>query len=409
MTTDRRRMMVGAALCATVMATGAGLAHAKRMPTPVAQPAKVKGAKLTASVAPDHGFVDSPLAFDGAGGRLLYVHTDAAELCELVVLDLATGAEVARVDISGYTTTPVALSFVGDGDRFLVVSRIAEDAPAQAALIDIRGKVVRKFGPATAITAITYDGQAAVSLYSRREKKTGKLRGIEHSVEVFALATGKRLGKRAKLVTNLDAKSKKLDFKINHWLDGYTRAVGMVGGEYDKVEDQRAPDARAIYDLPAGVFASRTPVANVIDNLKQLSVLAKYPNEHVFARVSDNLASLERYADGAATTLSLAESFRHYDPTSLVYQAGTDGRLYFTLTIDPVNPDAAARKRAVPVWIDLYEVAAGSSKAIRRARLAPPRGPGIRWIATPGFWVVVPRHVGFERGGPRLDVIGLGT
>src|SRR5688572_14398678 len=64
---------------------------------------KPQDAVLAQTIAPTRGFVDTPLTFDTAGGRLLYVNTDAAELCELVVFDLNTKTEVMRVDLKGFT------------------------------------------------------------------------------------------------------------------------------------------------------------------------------------------------------------------------------------------------------------------------------------------------------------------
>src|SRR5687768_1850882 len=135
------------------------VASAARAEKPGGEPASattVKGATLVARIEPDRGFIDTPLAFDGAGGRLAYVQTDAADLRDIVVLDLTTRAELRRVPLPAIAATPLSLAFVGAGDRFLVVARF-DDTRVIAVVLDERGKIVRKHGPAGEISQVTYD------------------------------------------------------------------------------------------------------------------------------------------------------------------------------------------------------------------------------------------------------------
>jgi hypothetical protein len=229
---------------------------------------KPQDAVLVQTITPPRGFVDTPLTFDAAGGRLLYVNTDAADLCELVVFDLNTKAEVMRVDLKAFTTSPLAVHDVIDGEHFLVLARPA--AGVSAAIVDRKGAVSRKFGPATDIVRTQYDGDEAVAVYLREEVPPGKSKRrkapvVRHTIDLFALATGKRLGKRAVVTTDLDGFSDKLDFKVNHWLSGYTRAVGVKGGEYDRKEDQRSPNVEAWFDVPRATFDRRRRRAHQAD------------------------------------------------------------------------------------------------------------------------------------------------
>src|SRR4051794_28555877 len=82
----------------------------------VAQP---EGIALVATLTHDKGYVDDPLAFDAAGGRLATIHTDGASVGEILVHDLADQAKVvATIDIAAVTLTPDRLRWVGD--RLLV-------------------------------------------------------------------------------------------------------------------------------------------------------------------------------------------------------------------------------------------------------------------------------------------------
>jgi hypothetical protein len=376
--------------------------------TRTAKDRKPQNATLLHTVTPVRGFVDSPLAFDAAGGRLLYVNSDAAELCELVVWDLNTKTEVMRIDLKPFTSSPLAIHEVIDGEHFLVIAKGASEGTVAGAIIDRKGAVTRKLGPATDIVRTQYEGTEAVSVYQREEiaPKTKKDRPIvRHTVEVFALQSGKRLGKRAVIAADLEGFIKKLDFKINHWAHGYTRAVGIKGGEYDKKEDQRSPNVEAWYDLPRATFARRLSIPDLVEHTKRRQVLAQHPNESTFVAIAPDLSGLVAYNEGAGPTpIDLAEPFRHYLHTSFLPQPARPGQpLFFTLEIDPVNPDAVERKRAEEKWLDLYMLAPGVRRAQRVARLPlDDDQPGYRWRAQSTRWVLIPRHVGFERGGPSL-------
>jgi hypothetical protein len=369
---------------------------------------KPQDATLLHTLAPVRGFVDSPLAFDAAGGRLIYVNTDAADLCELVVWDLNTKSEVMRVDLKPFTTSPLAVQDVVDGEHFLVLSKGATEGSVVGAVMDQKGAATRKFGPATDIVRTQYDGQDAVTVYLREEiapKKKKDRPMVRHTIEVFALASGKRLGKKAVISTDPEGYSQKLDFKVNHWALGYTRAIGIKGGEYDRKEDQRSPNIEAWYDVPRATFAKKIPIPDLVEHTKRLQVLAQHPNESAFVAIATDLSGLVVYSDGAGPTpIELAEPFRHYLHTSFLPQPAQPGQpLFFSLEIDPVHPDAVERKRAEEKWLDLYMVTPGAKRADRIARLPlDDNQPGYRWRARPSRWVLIPRHVGFERGGPSL-------
>lgn len=367
-----------------------------------------ENAAVAHTIAPARGFVDTPFAFNGAGGRLAYVNTDAAELCEIVVLDTNLGTEVLRLPLGAFTTAPLSIADVIDGEHFLVMTHPAPDDPGvKAAILDKTGKVVRSFGPATDLVRTKYDNEDVVVTYQRDEKppKKGGKPVVTHTVEVFSMATGKRIGKKSSIVTDLAGFSEKLDFKLNHWADGYTRAIGIKGGEYDKKEDQRSPNVEAWYDVPRATFGKKIPIADVVEHTKRLQTLSQHSNESSFILIPNALAGLVSYTEqGGPTPIELAEPFRHYLHTSLIAQKpAPDGSIFFTLEIDPVHPDAVAQKRAEEKWIDLYLLAPGTQRAQRLARLpVEDQHPGITWRARTSEWAVLPRHVGFERGGPKL-------
>ena len=74
--------------------------------------------------------------------------------------------------------------------------------------------------------------------------------------------------------------------------------------------------------------------------------------------------------------------------------------------MDPVNPDALAKKVADPEAIDLYRVESTGGKAVKLARI--PKGDrGFVWQAATNRWAVLRKHKGFDRGGAILEIYDL--
>lgn len=383
-------------------------------PTKAAPPAQASpsliGLELVKIIKPLRGFIDDPFMFDGAGGRLVYVNADAGYMAELITLDLTQGAvQLGKLDLSKVTTTPVDVRLVDDG--YFVISRPAKDQPAKAALLDAKGTVKRSFGPADDIALIRRDGDMMVVAYSAAETiARGKdAPEIHHTITLSALDGKRRYGKPRVLVADDKGYVRKLDFRINHWAEGYTHAVGIKGGSWDAKEDQRSPDQEARYDLVTGVFSQRKDIADVIENAHLMRTLAEHGNEAEFLAVSQDLSRLELVTQSARTAIGLAEPLQRYDHKSLQYQpshAG-DGVFFFSLKIDPLNPEAAARKKADLEYMDLYEYRVGEAKATRRARILIVDKRRISWRASGEYWVLVPRLVGFDRGGKELQIYKL--
>jgi hypothetical protein len=379
----------------------AGVGVALAPAVQAADPPTIQSGTLVKSVVPEHGFIDDPFAFDGAGGRLAYVSADAASHAEIIVLDLAQRAQLMSVDISAFTTAPIEIEFALAGDHFFVIEQPGKTGPKRAALMSASGKIVRTFGPADDIVRAVVADQAAVVLYTTSEARAKRRpKFVQHTVEVRGLATGKRIGKRTTLSTDLTGHSKQLDFTFRYWANGYTSAVGIKGGTWDRREDQRSPDAEGWYDMPTRKFSRQMKIENVVDHTKRMQELSGHPNESAFLEVAQDLSGIRLVSEDKPTaSVSLDIPFHRYDRTTLRYRRSADGGFLFPLAVDPVNPDAVARKRADKVWLDLYELAPGATKAKRRARLHLADKRDVMWRATNRYWAVVPRHVGFDRGG----------
>ncbi len=381
-----------------LIATAAPAAAQKQEPAP-------QGVTLLVAVKPERGFVDDAFAFDGSGGRLAIVRADAGTFAEIELIDLGQrGASLVRFDVTADTTEVSSLAFTRDGDLF-VIARSADSGTATGLLYSPAGKRLRKFGPASDVALAEVDGDEVVSLLTTKPQKAG----ITWEVSVLGVSDGKPRGKKRVLQAREDGFVQSLAARILYWRGGYVQAVTQKKGEYDRFQDQRQPDTVAVWDVRDGAFVKNAVISDVVGHAAVMKLRDEHPGEAEFVLVAPDLGGLELVtADDRRVRIGTAESFGHYDPKTLHYRAGRDGKVYFTLTIDPVNADAVARKKADPELIDLYVFDPAGTKpcADRLARL-PRAGLPFSWQVGGGRWAVLRKHKGFDRGGATLEIYDL--
>ncbi len=370
-------------------------------------PARMEQAKLVQTIAPTEGFIDDPFEFDNAGSRLLYVNSDTGSTTSLVVVDAYQQTILSRVDISKFSLKPSKVEFAIDGEHYLVWSEEGDDGRKRAAVIDKSGRVLRSFGPALDIVAINYEGIPSVVVHDVTTLKKRKRQGpdqpsMRHSVAIYSVEKGKRLGTKSNLDLNDQNANVAMGFTFRYWAENFTIAVGIKEGSWDPEEGQRTPDIEAWYTMPTKTFSRKLPIANVLEHRKRMARLVKFSSRARDIVVKHNLSGIEYVENGEFKPVTLAEPFHHYDPASLQTKEIRNGRLFFTVTIDPVHPDAAARRKAVKPWVDLYEYTPSTGKAVRRARRLASHTRRYAWEANHEYWAVVPRHIGFDRGGAKL-------
>lgn len=361
------------------------------------------GVKALTTVHPSEGFVEDAYAFDGSGGRLAIVRADASALAEVQILDLTqAGAVLAKLDVSAATTWVTSIAFVEGGNQVFFTGKTADEARVTGYLYDLTGKQRRKFGPATDVTLTEVNGTPAVAVYNQIAKKNGTV----HEVALFKLADGKPIGKKRSLVADATGFVKALDLRVLYFRNGYTQLIGQQKGNYDKIKDQRLNDNEALYDVAEGKVLRAQPIGDLVAYARLLALKQKGAGKAVFAVVGDDGRGLDVVAGEKVTRIETTLAFDHYDPKSLQQQVGRDGKLYFTLTIDPVNADAVKAKKADPVHIDLYVFDPASGKVERLARL-PQNDREYTWTVAGGRWAVLRKHKGYGRGGPDLEIYDL--
>jgi hypothetical protein len=382
--------------------------------TPPSAPAKATvpplvGATEVAKFTTPAGFIDDPVATDDQ--RLAYVIADGTAKAELHVVALATpSAPDTVVDVSAITSHPIALRLVGP--RAFVVGA-TEDGNQIAALVELvapsktkpAGTAVYKLGPATHITVITRDGRPRIAVH----RATATPAGTRHEVELVALDTGKRIAAGRPFELDASQIEHKLEFRVNHWADGMTRAIGIKGGEWDKKENQRTPDAEATYDLVTSTVTDRRPIQDLFEQRKRYQALADAASGVEFVRMAWDNTGVQVWRAGKPTAFELDQPITNYDPKSLQGFVLADGSAWFSLKIDPVNTDAVARQKADPEYLDVFR-AGNEGKAIRKLRVlakATRYRFGLVGDKTGDRLWLLERPTGFDRGGRSLALFKL--
>jgi hypothetical protein len=372
-------------------------------PPPPRGPAKTKGVPtgLTeiGSFKPAKGFIDDPVAV-GPGDRLAFIETDAATFATLVVVE--GGKARARFGLPSATDVPVTLALLGAGEapRVLVISQ-GESGQQVGALYDLAGKQVRRFGPATDVTLIERGGRRWVALHRTRASTRS---GVQHEVELIDVETGKRQGAPRRFGVDRQLRSTQYDFTVNHWLDGWTRAVGTKGGRWDARANQRTPDVYAEYDVVGGRFVREEPIKDVMLNARRFQIMAERADRALFVRVSDDGTMPELWRRGEVATVVLDQPLPRYDAASISLAVDSAGATWLGLRVDPVNREAVARGRADSETLDVFQLE--GDRATLRASL-PVSKRRVRWGALGDVLWVVERNIGFDRGGTALTLYQL--
>ncbi|MCW5806611.1 MAG: hypothetical protein KIT31_29880 [Deltaproteobacteria bacterium] len=388
--------MRGLALVVGGLAIIATAPDVRAQPKP-ALPAVVGATEVVRFAAPS-GFVDDVVASDA--DRLAYVIADGSAKTDLHLVTLATKAD-AVVDLSAVTLHPVGLHLAGP--RALVIGQ-NDDGSHSVALVELTdkgkgkpaGSVVWKAGPARHVTVVTRDGKPRVAMHRATEGGVG----TRHEVELLALENGVRLAPPRTFEVDATGTHRPLDLKVNHWSDGWTRAHGIKGGTWDPKENMRGADVEATYDLVLGKIAETKKIDDLFDQRKRFQVLVDAGNRVDFVRIAPDGATAQVWRGGRPRPLELDQPIAQYDPKTQQSIVLADGSAWLAIKVDPVNPEAVARKKADPEYLDIYRVPA-DGKAVRKARILAAGTRHRFGVVGERFWLIE-RNQGFDRGGKSL-------
>ncbi|HEY7957141.1 MAG TPA: hypothetical protein VII38_17670 [Polyangia bacterium] len=365
-------------------------------------PAWAKGPTPLATFKPDSAvFIDDPFVVRDDGKAVAYISTDGANTAALHLAALPpAGPETI------YAGLPVdvwKLRFLSP-DRILVIVRDSSTGKVTAQVFSPKG-ATNKLGPVDDIELGTVKGKPAVVTYQRREQRGA----VEHVIAAYDRQSFRSLGTRT-LREDKEGRvaSGAARFKILWWQDGLTSAAALEAGDYDQKHDIRRPNRFARFEVFENQLEDAQEIGDLLGFAQASLAHRKHPNQALFAHLSDDHRQLLLTDGMSEHPLTLDRALSMYDAATFAYQPLDGKRLALSFAIDPMNPEAQARKKAVPNDFELYLVDRASRKATLALALAGDGRP-VTWRVGGDKVAVLHKSVGFDRGGVALEIYSLGA
>lgn len=402
---------------------------------PAAAAEKVNGKEPVAVLRLEKGkgFIDDPFALSPDGKTLYYVATDGATFAELRAAAVTQGgsgspgspgsikdtAQVGGLPLS--VSRLVLLPGPGGADRVLVISRDPENERESAVVYAFGPKAPAalpgKVGPAGAIALGQVGAAPAVVAVSQPGRgQGGDLRISAHAVAAQGLrplsARSYRVRAEDGGLTLAGAPAQPLYF-----VDGYLGLVARQAGAFDKKSDVRQPDRLVLFDTLGGKVRQAAPIADPTATAELGQLRGRYPGESIFVTFDAERAQLSLVgapagdiaAHGQRRALKMARPLAQYDGATLRYQLLGDKGILVSLTVDPVNEAAVARKKRDPDFIDFcyFPLAGAGGDGGCPLSLPGNERPSAWQVASSGRLAVLRKHKGFSRGGTDLEIYDL--
>ncbi|MBW2734239.1 MAG: hypothetical protein JRH20_17765 [Deltaproteobacteria bacterium] len=361
-------------------------------------------AKPLWSFSPDKGFVDDPIAFSASGTHMAFILSDSATFMDVAVLELSSQKIIKRLPLGAISHVPQGLHFLDDNTLLWIWSD-SQKGNQGAGLIWLDGKKRRKrqIKGATRLQLVAYEGAKVLAAATRQDKKGG---GYKMRVQLHRLSDLRRI-RAASVTVRADATLKRPALRVLYWGPGFTTLVGLKRGKFDKKRDLRLPDAAVWFDvLRRREITAYTP-QKLVSWTQALEMREAHGQQRRFLHVDQNLKPLYLVSErNHPTPLATPVAWRLYEPKSLAQRESWDGKdLFFSMTIDPVNPDAVARKKADKERADIYRVDATGKPVILGKVLTGKRG--FTWVVGKNHFAYMRKLKGFARGGKSIEVHAL--
>jgi hypothetical protein len=350
----------------------------------------------------EKGFIDDPIAISDDGSTLAYLLTDGASFSEIHFGTI--GSKENRSTVAYPSITPERMDFLDD-QRLLVVERNPETHFARAQIFTAKGPTKDKLGPADDIVLATVGGQPVIVTYLRSEK--GK--AATHTLVAYRRSDMKQVAKKV-LQENSDGKISVAGaaMKLLFFEEGYAQMIAQKEGAYDSKHDIRKPDLEAQVDVFSGKVLLEREIKDLIKWAELAKLRRNHQNESDFVQFSEDLKQLMLTdREDVTTQISPTRPLGKYDTTTLRFQEMGGGALVFSLSIDPVNPEAVAAKKADQDWLDLYKVDLTSHAVSEIGRIDGKKRTA-KWRLMGSRIAVLRGHKGFARGGAEMEIFDLG-
>jgi hypothetical protein len=361
-------------------------------------------AKPVFALKPEKGFIDDPFAIDGASARLALLRTDSASFALVEIIDLNTG-KTRRAFAAGNPQQLFdrVLFAGGDDTGIVLVTRDSVTSRRSAQYFGADGRPLGLVGPVTDFGTITRGGVSFLVAWDRRTAASGQ---TTYTVAQYKLEGLAKVGKPRAYVISKEGMLTDPPLKVVTWQDGYSQIVGERPGGYDKKKDVRQPGKAAVLDALSGTFVSESEIADVLGWTVATQMRRTRVNRTLLPVITDEQDGVQVIdAVGHRTPLNLGAPVQNYDPKSLLEQEDSASRtLYFSLSLDPLNPDALGRQKADKPYLDLFRVANAEKApaATRVLRVALDERP-VTWVVGGRYVALLRKHKSFTRGGNEIE------
>lgn len=366
--------------------------------------ASARAQKPAAPPAPLHkvhvekGFIDDAIALSADGERIAYVLSDG-DTATLTIEKL--GGAAVKAKLQGLPPIIARVAFSADGKHLLVVGDDREkEAKVAQVYTTADGQPVKgRLGPVTDLELAALQGQpVVVTLQVKRGKNE-----TSFTFTAYDLATLK-LKKKKTFVADRHGLVKGLEMKVISYADSYLRLVGQRKGDFDKKNDIRKPENRSLVDTLTGKILESTEITDPMAWAEVAKLRGERPAAEAFVVVEELKTLVLVGRDDQRAEIKLAEKMLKYEPKTLLQQLAGQ-TIYFSLSVDPVNPDITAKGKTDRPDVDLYALDLATRQATRLWRLQSDRP--VVWHVAAGRVVVLQKYKNFSRGGVDLNVYPL--
>jgi hypothetical protein len=354
----------------------------------------------------DKGFIDDPIALDANDGRLAYVHTDSSQFLNIVVVKVEAGLKKeTEIKVDDSTIVPKRLVFTDGGKKLLFIWMDGYKGTNGAILYNLSdGKALKKVGPATFAEVAELKGEQVLTL---TDSKTDAKGTTTFTVAAYRAADLKAAGS-GKVVVGADQMLRQPALRLLYWEPGHLSLMGMMKGKYDKKRDLRLPERAVRYGVIQRKELWGQEPKDVLIWTQATNMRPNHAGQLRFLQVSDDYKTL--YVVDQANELSSVKTpvkWSLYEAKSLEQSESWDGKnIFFSLTIDPVNPDAVKRKKADPERLDIYRLDPGPKATAIGEVLTSKRK--FSWTVGSTCFTYLRKLKGFARGGDELEVHRIG-
>jgi hypothetical protein len=389
-------------------------------PAPAAAPAVPGGAPARHAffIKAEKGFIDDPIALAPDDGLLAVLLTDAASFARIDLVDLGTGKPRQTVELGDPQRLFERIVLAGDDKGLVLISRDGDSGKRSAQYYNAQGKPAGILGPVEDFGVATREGtRVLVALASQRSGQDTIYKVTSHRLDGL-----QRVGKTGAFTIKA-RELRRPPLKLVSWQRGYTEIIGLQPGSYDKAKDVRLPDKGAILDALGGTVLWTAEVGDVVAWAAASELRRKLPGRSVFAVFSPDTKIFDLVDfQGRRGPIELPVPLRYYDASTLheqeAAQASGDS-LMISLAIDPLHPEALARRKKDPAYLDLYTVRYDASRSqgptgqgalkpqVERLLRAPMDDRPASWVAMGRHAAVLRKHKNFSRGGNLLEVYPL--